>query len=148
MLPETQFVLGGYGPMQDAIEQQASAIPNLRFLGGVTSQESQALMRQSAVYVNTSRVEGFPNTLLECASAGTPYVGFYDPDEAICGYGLGVHASTLEDMASSVRFLLSDENARNRISSRGKEYLVKHHDARVIGRLYEDLFTEKAVRRS
>jgi glycosyltransferase involved in cell wall biosynthesis len=143
MLPEVKFILVGYGPMQDEISGRASAIPNLRFLGRMTTQESQRLMRESIMYVNTSRVEGFPNTLLECASVGTPYVGFYDPDEVICNYGLGAHASDLQDMAKSVKLLLSDQRLRDQIGINGKQYVARNHDQEAITRSYADLFREK-----
>ena len=144
MLPEVSFVLVGYGPMQEEISRRASAISNLKFLGGMTTQESQRLMRESAVYVNTSRVEGFPNTLIECAAAGTPYVAFYDPDEVICNHGLGAHSSNLQDMAKSVATLLSDAKLRDRIGINGREYLPRNHDTKSIVRSYEELFREKA----
>ena len=144
MLPDLEFVLGGDGPMREQITKEARSIPNLRVVTPVTPSQSLELMQKASAYVNTSQVEGFPNTFLECMQTGTPYVSFYDPDEAICRYGLGSHVSSLEGMARSVRELMADEETAVRIRTRGMDYLDENHNPRIIGEMYENLFREKS----
>ena len=142
ILPEVNFVLAGYGPMSKLIEDGCRNIYNFSYIGRVTPEEAEELMGKAAVYINTSGVEGFPNTLLECASTGTPYVSFYDPDEVICRYSLGLHVHSLTEMRSAVVRLLSDPEARRRMGQNGIEYVKNLHDPEKIGGMYEQLFKD------
>ena len=142
-LPDVQFVLAGYGPLQAEIEQLARAIPNVRLVGRVTPDEGLVLMKRASVFVNTSMIEGFPNTLLESLVCETPYLSFYDPDEIICRYGLGAHAKTLDDMASAVLRYSRDAVGSTEFASRAHQYLSEFHNPDFVANEYERLFAEK-----
>lgn len=58
----------------DVVEQQVrqSAPPNLRIIERVSFPEMPAVMQRAALFLNTSRQEGFPNTFLQAAASGVP----------------------------------------------------------------------------
>jgi len=142
-LPETNFVLAGYGPLEKLVKHEAGKIPNLTFLGAVSPIESASLMRRASLFLNTSLVEGFPSTLLEALACRTPYVTVFDPDEVICKFGLGAHARSFDELVDFTRILLGDQTTREKIASDGHIYLKRFHDPEVIAREYADLFREK-----
>lgn len=122
-LPELSFTMAG-GPMagsQQLYEQvraSAAAIPNLRFLGAVAYDQVNAHFGQARVFVNTSEVEGFPNTYLQAWNRGTPVVTFIDPDNLIAREGLGQVVTSMEEMRAAVKQLATDEAAWAAASAR------------------------------
>jgi glycosyltransferase involved in cell wall biosynthesis len=132
--------------MEAEIIEMAEKIPNLTFLGFVSPEESSSLTCRASVFVNTSIVEGFPNTLLEAASAGTAYVSFVDPDEVICQYALGTHVSSIEELVESVRRISGDEALRRQICRNGRDYIAKYHNADRIADAYSELFEAGSMR--
>ena len=143
-LPEIRFVLAGYGALEETVKREAKEAPNVTYLGAITPEESADLMRRASLFLNTSLVEGFPNTLLEALACRTPYVSAFDPDEVICRFGLGAHVRSFDELVSSIRVLLNDQTAREKIASDGHTYLNKFHDPEAIACKYEALFREKA----
>lgn len=143
-LPNTRFVLAGYGPMEAEVRSVASGIPNLAYIGRVSPEKSLHLTSTAAAFVCTSMYEGFQNTLLEAAACRTPFLSFYDPDEVICRYNLGKHVNSFEELVAGVREFVGDSDLRQRIGQNGSDYVREHHDSEKIGDEYEQLFREKA----
>jgi len=61
-------------PGRDVGRLGANAPDNLKIVPGLPFRETERLFATHQVFVNTSRVEGFPNTFLQAAAAGTPIV--------------------------------------------------------------------------
>jgi glycosyltransferase involved in cell wall biosynthesis len=145
-LPNIRFVLAGHGPMEPQVRAAASGVQNLTYLGMVPPEESLELTSMASLFVNTSESEGFPNTLLEAGSCGTPYVSFYDPDEIICRYTLGAHVSSFDELVTTVEQLMKNSNLREEAGRNISEYVRTYHDPDRVCNAYERLFIEKARR--
>lgn len=145
-LPETRFVLAGYGPLERAVKDRAQRMANVSYVGPVAPDEASRLIQRASLFLNTSLVEGFPNTLLEALACRTPYVSVFDPDEVICKYGLGVHARSFRELVDGVRHLVNDKDERTRIAINGLKYMNLFHDTNSIAREYQRLFVDDAVR--
>lgn len=87
MDPENLYVLVGDGPEIPQLKSMANG--NMVFAGLVESRHVPVYMAAADVYVNTSKSEGFPNSILEAMAAGLPIVA---PDVSgmreIIDYGL------------------------------------------------------------
>jgi len=142
-LPEINFVLAGYGPLEDIVRRESRSIGNLTFLGRVTPEESAELMRSAALFLNTSLIEGFPNTLLEALASRTSYVTLFDPDEVVCRYGLGGHGRTLREVISLVKTIMEHPEVRLDHAKNGEAYLRELHDPEVVAGQYERLLLEQ-----
>lgn len=81
------------------------------FHGSVAFREAAELYGRARAFVNTSDVEGFPNTYLQAWASGTPVVAFFDPDGLIAQEGLGIAVRTPEEMVAALRQLTHDESA-------------------------------------
>ncbi len=108
--------------------------PNVELRGLEPAAAAEDLIRRSWVLVNTSTIEGFPNTFVQAWKHGTPVLSLgVDPDGALAG-GAGLCAGG--DPAALLPLLarLFDEpGLRAGLSARAHAHARAHHDiARVV----------------
>jgi glycosyltransferase involved in cell wall biosynthesis len=126
----------------DTIEKEAKTIPNLDFLGFVPYHKIQHYYRNAAIFINTSQIEGFPNTFLESWVSGTPVISLnVDPDEVICKERIGFHSKAFEQLLLDVNRLFQDKNLREEMGMNAKKYVQQHHDLNMITTEFEQLIT-------
>lgn len=137
-LPQYKFrMIGGKDirehELYNQIKRESKNIPNLEFLGFVPHHMIQKYYENAAILVNTSKMEGFPNTFLEAWLNYTPVISInVDPDEIICRYKLGFHLRTFEQMVENVKLLLKDEKLREERGMNGRKYVEREHDIKKI----------------
>jgi len=146
-IPEAKFQMVG-GPSREEefyeqIKAAAGKIPNLDFVGFVPHHEITKYFEKASIFVNTSDVEGFPNTFLEAWSRYTPVVSLnIDPDEIICERKLGFHSKSFEQMVEDVKRLLADERLRQELGGNGRRYVEQEHDLNKAVEHYIRLFNQ------
>jgi glycosyltransferase involved in cell wall biosynthesis len=79
------------------------------------------------VFVNTSEIEGFPNTFLQAWVRGIPVVSFFDPDGVIQREGLGRTVASVEEMAAAVHRLAMDPQLWAEASARCLAYTARRY---------------------
>jgi glycosyltransferase involved in cell wall biosynthesis len=142
-LPEVKFTLVG-GPMPggeiyyEDMQAAAARLPNVTMLGPVRYAESGALFDRAKVFLNTSSIEGFPNTFLQAWIRGVPVVSFFDPDSLVQRLSLGHIASSIDDMREAIRGLLEIDVDRQLIGRRAREFATREYTTGVASR-YLDL---------
>jgi glycosyltransferase involved in cell wall biosynthesis len=127
-LPDVQFVMCGFGPLHNEIAKEASRVPNLSFMGYVGEETKKTLLGGAFAFVNTSRAEGFPNTLIESGIYMTPYVSFVDPDGVIGRYNLGFHVSSFSELVEKTALLVEDGELRKQMGANIRSYVEREHD--------------------
>lgn len=147
-IPDQSFVMvvmaSHVNPGQMHMVQQAvDGVPNLKLFQSLPLDEATRLFREAAVFVNTSRAEGFPNTFLQAAASGTPIVSWaVDPDHVLERYEMGFCAR--EDWSrfeQSVRLLSRDSALRAKMGGNGQRYVRERHDQAAIAQVYMEIFT-------
>lgn len=143
-MPNAKFqMIGGASSNTEffqSIKNKAKKIPNLNFLGFIPYPDVNRYFAESAIFVNTSTHEGFPNTFLQAWANYTPIVSLnVDPDEVICNRKLGYHPKTFEKMVSDVNELLKNEILRMEMGKNGRKYVEEEHDIKVIIPSYVDI---------
>ena len=146
-IPHAQFIMiGGAASRSDyyeSIRKDAEKISNLEFLGFIPYTQINRYFAEAAIFVNTSTVEGFPNTFLQSWANFTPVVSLnVDPDEIICDRYLGRHSKTFEQMVSDVNELLNNEKQRREMGLNGRKYVEEEHDINVIIPKYIEVLQE------
>jgi glycosyltransferase involved in cell wall biosynthesis len=146
-LPQCRFVMIG-GPATDSehyfreTKKRAKSIRNLEFLGPVPYSDVNDYFATAKVFVNTSDIEGFPNTFLQAWIHGTPVVSFFDPDNIIEKKGLGFSPADLEEMIHIVDELILNENKRIEMSRRVREYALENYSPQAVLKRHIEVFSE------
>lgn len=130
-------MVGGPLPGEEALYRQtaqaAAALPNVTFHGRVAYHDAPALFARARVFLNTSDVEGFPNSYLQAWVHGVPVVTLIDPDHLIQRDGLGAAAKVPAALAGALRGLLEDPTAWRQAHERCLAYMArKHGEERVL----------------
>jgi len=129
------------------IKEAASKINNFDFKGFVPYKEINRYYAESSLVINTSYVEGFPNTFLEAWGNYTPVITLdFDPDEIICRYKLGLHSKTFEQLIKDTKTLLYNDNLREEMGINSREYVEKEHNLNKILNEYELLIKNLVAR--
>lgn len=112
--------------MYDDILKQAGSMDNVHCEGYLSADEVEHCFNRSKVFINTSYVEGFPNTYLQAWSKGIPVVTYLDIDDMVSEHELGYVVTTPDEMLQKVRLLLEDDDARRVIGERCKAFISEH----------------------
>lgn len=126
-VPELRCEMAG-GEYHDApelyrrVQQSGQSLSNLVFHGQVPFGATRKLFRNARIFVNTSELEGFPNTYLQAWANGLPVVTTFDPDGLIASQGLGVVAEDVGSIVSGVKSLLNSESEWRACSQRCRAY--------------------------
>jgi glycosyltransferase involved in cell wall biosynthesis len=148
-LPDVKFTLAG-GPMPggqiyfDDVAAAAARLPNVTMLGAVRYADTGALFDRAKLFLNTSSIEGFPNTFLQAWIRGVPVVSFFDPDGLVNRQQLGRIANSLDDMREGIRGLLVVPTHRETIGRRARELAVREYTNGVASRYLELLDTGRS----
>jgi len=141
-MPHVKFTLAG-GPMPggetyfEDMMAAAARLPNVTMLGAVRYAETGALFDRAKVFLNTSSIEGFPNTFLQAWIRGVPVVSFFDPDSLVQRLSLGRTASSVDEMREAIRGLLDDDADRELTGRRAREFARREFTNGVAARYLE-----------
>jgi glycosyltransferase involved in cell wall biosynthesis len=141
-LPQVKFTLAG-GPMPggetyyEDMLAAASRLPNVTMLGPVRYADSGALFDRAKVFLNTSSIEGFPNTFLQAWVRGVPVVSFFDPDSLVQRLSLGSIANSVDEMRESICDLLGNDDERDLVGRRAREFATREFTTGVAARYLE-----------
>jgi glycosyltransferase involved in cell wall biosynthesis len=129
--PFTASMIGGaqpgeHGLFQD-IRARAARVANLTFHGRLPYRATNEVFERARLFVNTSEIEGFPNTFLQAWVRGVPVISFLDPDDVIRREGLGCAVTSLDEMASAARHLMTNSQAWLEMSARCRAYMARRY---------------------
>ena len=144
-IPEADFTIVGGGGDDSSyyrgIAEKATSIPNVNYPGFVQPEKIEKYYKRAYAYINTSNLEGFPNTYLHSWRRGVPtFTIEIDPDEIIERNGIGGCTGTFDRLVETIRSIVSDTGRRNIMSRRALDYISANHDIRDKGDEYIRLF--------
>lgn len=142
--PELKFVvaggaLPGMESYYETMMSEAAKLPNLSVLGAVPYAQVGALFERARLFVNTSSMEGFPNTFLQAWARAVPVVSFFDPDSLIKRLNLGRAVATTEEMSQAIEDLIRHEAQRRAMGQRAREFCVGQFSASQVANRYIEL---------
>ena len=145
-LPGVSAVVAGDGPERDALLQRARdrSVAD-RFAIVPWTADIGPFLRSLDVFVLPSRYEGLPLVLLEAMATGAPLVAadVGAVSEAVVSgeSGLLVPPDDALALATGIRRLLDDDEARQRLGARAREAWRSQFTAERMQETYVDLFT-------
>lgn len=109
----------GHERLYETIKAEAARINNLEFLGFQPLAATENLFDQASLFINTSEMEGFPNTFLQAWSRGIPTASFFDADDIIQKNDLGMVVTDIKELAAGnlEKLLNSSYSYRQHIQS-------------------------------
>jgi len=137
--PDWTLEIWGEGEERSNLGKQIESLGLARqiLLQGRTK-EPILKMRESSLFVLSSRYEGFPNVLCEAMASGLPVVSFdcdSGPSDIIRDNhdGLLVPEADLDGLAAAMQKLMDAPEERLRIAKNSGEVLTRFHIDRVMG---------------
>src|SRR5712671_6809619 len=149
-MPESKFhMVGGSLTGEEAlfrdVSDAAATKTNVVFHGRLSYWDANELYGRAKVLVNTSDVEGFPNSYLQAWVRGVPVVTLIDPDSVIEREGLGVAATSTTEIFDAVNHLLCDAAAWKAASDRCRAFMARDYAEDKVLAAYIETF-ERAAR--
>jgi glycosyltransferase involved in cell wall biosynthesis len=127
----------------DDVAAAAARLPNVSMLGAVRYADTGALIDRAKIFLNTSSIEGFPNTFLQSWIRGVPVVTFFDPDGLVQRTPLGRVAKSVDDMREAIRGLLEIDVDRQLLGRRARDFALREYTTGVAAR-YLELLEQQA----
>ena len=114
----------------ERISNAASKIPNLKFIEFVPFHKIEQYFQEAKIFVNTSILEGFPNTFVQAFKNFTPVISLnVNPDRILTKYKIGFYCDNdFSKMEEYLKLLLSDDTLYENYSKNAYEYVKNHHD--------------------
>ncbi len=148
-LPQKQFIMiapfDSFNPEESAkvmamIDEFTRNMDNIRVLGFVPFSEIQVYFDRACLFVNTSDVEGFPNTYIQACLGSTPILSYnVNPDGLIDRYQLGYYCDNNTEKAVDFIKNLTDEKV-SYYGGNALKYVKDNHDINKIIEKYIELF--------
>ncbi|HEX9183871.1 MAG TPA: glycosyltransferase family 4 protein [Burkholderiales bacterium] len=144
-LPRVAFhMVGGAVPGEEAlharIRDAAGQYPNLTFHGRLSYPDANRLFGRAKLLLNTSDVEGFPNTYLQAWIRGVPVVTLIDPDRVIERERLGVAVRSPARLVGAIASLLGSPQAWQSASDHCRRFMAREFGEDRILSAYLDTF--------
>ena len=134
-----RLILAGEGPTREKLQNQCARLgltEQVIFAGPIPHEGVPALLGAADIMALPSDIEGMPLSLLEAMAAERPVVATRVgsiPEfihDGTCG--LLIPPSSPDALARAIDNLLSNPKLAQRLSSAGHDYVLAHHDQRLI----------------
>jgi glycosyltransferase involved in cell wall biosynthesis len=139
-LPHRRFVMVG-GPglsgaaLYERIRREAASLPNVEMTGFLPLSEVEGRFDAARVLVNTSSIEGMPNTFLQAWARGVPTLGTVDVGAAVHTY-----FSDLDEGARRIEGLFVSRASWELASRLSREHFERTHSGTETLKRYGALF--------
>lgn len=122
--PDSELWIAGFGDKKDEIRLISENHDNIIFYGFVSEEKKIEIFQKSWIFVLPSILEGFPLTILESNSCGTPVVGYRALNGPIKDRvnGLIVDERSPRKLAEACMYLLENEGVRSELEKSSREY--------------------------
>ncbi|MCL2024354.1 MAG: glycosyltransferase family 4 protein [Coriobacteriia bacterium] len=121
--------------LAEYVIRQASSVDNLTVIDEqVPLDELVEYFAKAKVFVNTSEIEGFPNTFLQAGAVRTPILSFgINPDDMLNVHKMGICADgDVERFTEGLTTLLGDASLRDEYGENGFNYVKQFHNPTLI----------------
>lgn len=137
-LPKYDFVMicpsaTGSNSYFATIKNDAKKISNLKFIDFVPFNKIQNFFNSANIFINTSTNEGFANTFIQSAIAGTPIISLsVNPNNFITKNDCGFYCDKNTKLLTKyVELLMSDEQLHYKKSKNIFNYAKQNHDIKI-----------------
>jgi glycosyltransferase involved in cell wall biosynthesis len=139
-MPSVRFIMAGIIPpppltpeVYERTREAARSLPNLEVRGHLAQHRLADFFSSGALFLHTSPLEGFPNTMLEAWAHGLPSVSVVDPDGIVGREAIGEIAADLAGLEAAIARWMGDPARRRTAGARARGYVAERHaPARIV----------------
>jgi len=136
--PSVDFYIGGethFPDLMNPIIRRYSNLQNLKFLGFISGEKKEQLLKDCWGIINTSIHEAEPVSFLEALSYGKPIISCQDPDGMVSNYGyytgeclgMGDDEETIYKFSEAIESFLKNAEARQGKGLNGRREVFRNH---------------------
>ena len=151
VLPESKLDVYGKMPSEE-VRCALEACPSIDYKGFVSYEDVTRIMKDSDILVHAENFSdfyrddlkyAFSTKIADCLKSGIPFL-YYAPCELastqyLLENGLAFVATDKSELTQTVRSLVYDSEARERILKKAQAFAQKNHDSDTNGRIVADL---------
>ncbi len=127
----------------EIISRATEELTNFEYHGFVPYPKINDYFERASIFVNTSRIEGFPNTFIQAWAHYIPVASLnVDPDDVIHREKLGFHSGTFRQLIADLTTLLENEKLRKTMGKNARRYVEREHDIKRTVKKYVEIFKE------
>lgn len=117
----------GASNWQNKILSSIHQSENIQYMGELTINEVNKILSNSHIFVNTSKLEGFPNTFIQAWMRKVPVVSLnVDPDDIIKKNKIGFFSGSFDQMLKDIKLLIHNDKLREEMGARAQNYAFKN----------------------
>lgn len=141
--PDLDFVIVGNGGSYLSEILENKEFKNISYLGILAHEELLKKLASCDLHILTSRSEGFPKGIIECAAAGIPSIVYndYGAAEWIENWENGVVCKTQNDIQQAIERIKSTPDLLSTLS-KGAIELSNRYDVEKVVKLYETVIED------
>ncbi len=146
-LPDERFIMimpaGNYPQQYEEWCKRAGKLSNVDFIESVPLNDIDEYFAKAKLFVNTSSMEGFPNTYIQAAKHGTPIISRgVNPDDILQKHNFGLIADTDKELIQVIQQVSNNEQQLDVMSKKAYVYAKTHHDITVVSEQFLQLVTD------
>jgi glycosyltransferase involved in cell wall biosynthesis len=128
----------------DELRASARDVANLELLDALPHAQLSQVISSAVAVVNTSVLEGMPNSFLEAWASGVPVLTLqFDPDDVVERHALGISAQgSWERFVAGARELWEGRTRREEMARRTRAYVEDVHSIEGVGARWSRLIAE------
>ena len=106
------------------VAKSLGVLDRIHFITNATEEEMPAIYKRASILINISKYEGFPTSVAEAMSVGTPCIASRKlcMEEIAENSALYVSATNRDEIISTIRRLLEDKELRDDLIATGKRH--------------------------
>lgn len=138
--PEWQLDIFGQGPLREELEKQRDqlGVKNQVHFRGITT-DVDAEPERSDIFVLSSRIEGFPNVLLEAMASGVAVIAAdckFGPGEIVDNEnnGLLIPTENIPALTLALQRLMSDAELRRKLGNAARVVQERYAEEKIVNR--------------
>ncbi len=146
-VPNTKFIISGKGPYEDKLKEivkQEGLEKNIIFTGRVSDEQKIRYLKESAIMVQPSLVEGFGITIIESFACKTPVISSnVMPLPELVKDGINGYVCKPFDekeWAEKIALLLKDKNKIRKLGDNARKIVEENYTIQVIVKKLERLY--------
>ena len=113
---------------QNMLEKKIRIIPRLEYIGEKRIDEVNEYLSKSHLLVNTSSVEGFPNTFIQAWMRAVPVISLScDPDNILKSQKIGIYAGSYKNLMNAIIYLIRRRDILEEMGKRARLYALREH---------------------